>query len=141
LGIGRNLKYEGVDISTSFLKMAQARYPQLSFKETDVLDEKSFPKKKYDGFWAAAVLMHISEEHWPLMLKNIEKHMKPGAIGYITVPQERFANSDSDPRHFEIFDKARFKNLIGTRKWTVLKSGYKGSTSTNDWLWFLVQLP
>lgn len=141
LGIGRNLKYEGADISSSFLKMAKVRYPQLKFTQTDLLDEKSFPRKKFDGFWAAAVLMHIPLSKWPLMLANIEKHMKPGAIGYITVPQERFANSESDPRHFEIFDKEKFKGLISTRKWKVLKSGYKGSTATNDWLWFLVQLP
>lgn len=141
LGIGRELKYEGVDISTAFLKMAKARYPQLSFKQTDLLDEKSFPHKKYDGFWAGAVLMHIPLSEWPRMLANIQKHMKPGAIGYITVPQERFADHESDPRHFEIFTTESFKKHVGANEWKVLKSGEKGVTKTNNWLWFLVQLP
>jgi SAM-dependent methyltransferase len=140
LGIGRDLKYEGVDISASFLKMAKSRYPQLTFQETDVLDEKSFPGKKYDGFWAAAVLMHIPLSKWPLMLENIEKHMKSGAVGYITVPKERFSTA-ADPRHFEIFSTTKFKEILGSRKWKVLKSGHKDSTATNDWLWFLIQLP
>lgn len=141
LGIGRNLKYEGVDISVSFLKMAKARYPQLSFKQTDLLNEKSFPRKKYDGFWAGAVLMHIPLPQWPRMLTNIQKHMKSGAVGYITVPQERFAKHESDTRHFEIFDRERFKKQISAHGWKVLKSGEKGVTNTNNWLWFLVQLP
>jgi SAM-dependent methyltransferase len=140
LGIGRHLKYEGVDISASFLKMAKARYPQLTFQETDVLNEKSFPRKKYDGFWSAAVLMHIPLSEWPLMLENIQKHMKPGAIGYITVPKERFSKGE-DPRHFEIFNTTKFKKLAGSRKWKIVKSGTKDSTVSNEWLWFLVQLP
>lgn len=141
LGIGRNLKYEGIDISSSFLELAEARYPQLSFKQADLLDEKTFPKKKYDGFWAGAVLMHIPLPEWPSMLTNIQKHMKPGAIGYVTVPQDRFADPKSDPRHFEIFTPSSFKKQIAANGWKVLKSGKKGTTHTNDWLWFLVQLP
>jgi hypothetical protein len=85
--------------------------------------------------------MHIPLEHWPEMLSNIEGMMKPGAIGYVTVPQERFADSEADPRHFEIFDTERFTSLVGTRGWKVLETGAKGATDTNDWLWFLVQLP
>lgn len=141
MGIGRKLKYEGIDISSAFLKMARVRYPQLSFKETDLLDRRTFPKKKYNGFWAAAVFMHIPVENWPAMLENVEGVMKPGAIGYITVPQEQFASKESDTRHFEFFDKARFKQVLGGRRWKVLKSGKKETTATNEWLWFFVQLP
>lgn len=141
LGIGRELKYEGIDISSSFLKMARARYPQLSFHQGDVLDEKSFPRKKYDGFWASAVLMHVPMEDWPRMIASVSKHMHPGAIGYITVPQERFADHETDPRHFEIFTPSSFKKELGKYGWRILKTGKKESTSVTDWLWFIVQLP
>lgn len=141
LGIGRGLKYEGVDTSISFLKLARSRYPQIKFQQADVLSEKTFPRKKYDGFWAAAVLMHIPLKEWPQMLANIQKHMKPGAVGYITVPQERFPNHESDPRHFEIFTVESFKKQIGMNGWKVLKKGKKDATNTAEWLWFLVQLP
>ncbi len=141
LGIGRELKYEGMDISTSFLKLARSRYPQMAFHQGDVLDESTFPRKKFDAFWAAAVLMHIPLERWPQMLTNIQKHMKPGAIGYITVPQERFANHETDPRHFEIFTVESFKKQIASGGWKVLKTGGKESNTPRDWMWFLVQLP
>ena len=36
LGIGRKLKYEGIDTSYKFLKMARSRYPQLSFRYGDI---------------------------------------------------------------------------------------------------------
>ncbi len=141
LGIGRDLKYEGLDISSSFLKMARSRYPQFEFNQVDIVEEKSFPRRKFDGFWAVAVLMHVPLDRWPRMLENIQKHMKPGAIGYITVPQERFANHETDPRHFEIFTVESFKKQIETLGWKVLKTGKKESTATTGWLWFLVQLP
>lgn len=75
------------------------------------------------------------------MLQNVQKHMRSGAVGYITVPQERFANHETDPRHFEIFTVASFKKQISANGWKVLKTGRKKSTAATDWLWFLVKLP
>lgn len=109
--------------------------------EGDVSNAETLPKEKFDGFWAVAVLMHIPEDQWDQMLMNIQKIMKPGAIGYLTVPQERFGNSEADPRHFTIFTPDLFKSTVNARGWKILESGYKGATNTNDWLWFMVQLP
>ncbi len=36
LGIGRKLKYAGIDISKSMIKIAKSRYPQLSFIVGDI---------------------------------------------------------------------------------------------------------
>lgn len=37
LGIGRNLKYEGFDISEKMIKIARSHYPQLQFSIADIL--------------------------------------------------------------------------------------------------------
>jgi len=141
LGLGRSLSYRGIDISDTFIAIAKERYPQLQFATADLLDADSLPRQKFDAFWAAAVFMHIPESEWPEMMANVESIMKPGAIGYITVPQERFSKKENDPRHFSIFSIESFTELIGLRGWKVLDRGHKGTTSTNDWLWFIVQLP
>src|SRR5271154_3516948 len=73
LGIGRQLRYQGIDISKGMLRLAKARYPQLDFRYGDIADGKTLPKGKFDGFWAAAVLMHVPKKEWPEMLENLEK--------------------------------------------------------------------
>lgn len=141
LGIGRKLKYEGIDITKAMVKIAKSRYPQLSFKVADATKFKT--KKKFDGFWSAATLMHIPMKDWPTLLKNIESNVKRGGIGYITLPSERpNPASDTDQRHFELFTKKSFKKIADEIGWKVLKSGELEPTQTTAiWYWFIVKLP
>lgn len=143
LGIGSKLKYEGMDISSEFLKIAKSRYPNLHFYKSNILEAQTLPKKKYVGFWAAATLQHIPENDWPIMLVSLEKISKKGAIGYITVPEDRpNSSSESDPRHFTVFTSNQFKTLVSSRKWKVVKSGILPATrATSVWRWFIVKLP
>lgn len=144
LGIGRNLKYTGIDVSKSFLKIASRRYPQLPFLLGNIGDATTLPKKKYDGFLAVAVLMHIPREDWPELFNNIEKLMKPKAIGYISLPTEHPSGErkESDPRHFTLLSKEEQKEFLKERKWKILHSGEcDGFTVKNAWQWYIVQLP
>lgn len=142
LGIGRKLKYEGIDMAKSMVKIAETRYPQLSFKVADATEFKS--KKKYDAFWSAATLMHIPMKDWPKLLSNIESNVKKRGIGYITLPTERpNPPSDTDQRHFELFTKESFKKIVDERGWKILKTGELEpiQNATAIWRWFIVKLP
>ncbi|HUC31095.1 MAG TPA: class I SAM-dependent methyltransferase [Candidatus Paceibacterota bacterium] len=143
LGIGRTLKYEGLDVSSSMLRLAKSRYPQLIFKRADIGDKKTLPKKKYDGFWAAAVLMHVPVEKWDDMFTNIERITKPHAIGYITIPKERpNPASKKDQRHFSLLSRTDFLKMISARGWKVLHSGeIDGSNAPKLWRWFILRIP
>ncbi len=143
LGMGRMLKYFGIDISRNFLKIAKRRYPQMRFAYGDILDAETLPKKKFDAFWAAAVLQHIPLAQWPEALSNIERHMTRGAIGYLTVPEERPSPaSEKDRRYFELFDDKKFRAVLVPRKWRILKAGArKGKTGGVVWRWYIVKLP
>ncbi|MDP1696130.1 MAG: class I SAM-dependent methyltransferase [archaeon] len=142
LGIGKDLNYSGFDISNKLLKIARRRYPQLSFHQGNIINANTFPKKKFDGFWAVAVLMHMEKELWPLMLDNIEKHMKSGAIGFFTLPHSRPSlATEKDQRHFSFFTKGELDNIIKKRNWMVLNSGVThGKTAPVDWSWYMVKL-
>ncbi len=143
LGIGRKLKYEGLDISSALLKIAKSRYPQLSFYYRSILNKRKLPKKQYDGFWAAASLQHIPEKDWPFMLENIEYLLKTRGVGYISLSKDRpNPESKTDPRHFNLFSYQKFKKIVSKRGWKILDYGKLLSTQrTNVWLWFIVQLP
>jgi trans-aconitate methyltransferase len=143
LGIGRNLRYTGMDIAHSFLKIASQRYPQLKFIEGDVSRKDTLPKKKFDGFFAVAVLMHIPFEQWDLMFFNIESISKRNAIGYITLPIER-PNEEcaTDRRHFVTMTQKKYSAYIKSRGWKILNSGtLNGSSKKAIWKWYIVTLP
>lgn len=144
LGIGRKLKYEGIDIANSFLKIARRRYPQLTFYQGDIADGKTLPKKKYDGFWAGSVLMHVPFEKWDQMFKNIENHTKSGAIGYFSLPTEHPSGEslETDTRHFTLLSGEEQQKVIKARGWKILKKGtMDGFSKESIWKWYIVCLP
>ncbi|MCB9819492.1 class I SAM-dependent methyltransferase [Candidatus Nomurabacteria bacterium] len=144
LGIGRKLRYEGMDIAKAFLKIARRRYPQLTFYQGDISRAKTLPNKKYDGFWAGAVLMHVPLEDWGQMFKNIEKITKKGAIGYFSLPVEHPSgdNLNTDPRHFTLLTEKEQIQIIKNQGWTIIKKGtMDGFTKSGIWKWYIVRLP
>jgi trans-aconitate methyltransferase len=141
LGIGRALKYEGFDISESMIKLAKSRYPQLNFFIADLLDKETLPNKKYNAFWAGAVLMHIPSEQWDNMFDNIET-LAPSGFGYFSLPTVRpNESSDDDQRHFTLLSEEETIQYIRNRGWQLVGRG--GFTSPNKaiWKWYLVKLP
>lgn len=143
VGIGSKLKYEGVDISSALLKIAKSRYPNFNFYKSNILDRSTLPKKRYDGFWAAAILQHIPDSDWSVMLSNIEKITKKGGIGYISLPENRLSTlSEIDPRHFNLFTKNKFRSTVSSRQWKIVKSGILPAMRRSTiWRWFIVKLP
>lgn len=142
LGIGNKLKYEGFDFSKSMLKIATSRYPNLKFNYLDISDQTTLPNKKYDAFWASAVLMHIPVDEWGKMFSNLESMHKSKSIGYITIPEQKpHTRSDKDQRHFTLMTGKEFSQYIKARSWKVLKSGPIVGTNNVPWNWFIVQLP
>lgn len=122
------------------LAIAKQRYPQLHFYHANILDRKALPKKKYAGFWASAIFMHIPEDDWPTLLENVEQIIIPGGVGYITLPQQRpNPASDRDRRFFSFWDKTKLQRMIAPRGWKILASG-KMSERTAQWQWFMALL-
>ena len=141
LGLGRHLKYEGLDISTKMLAIARSRYPQLKFFKANLQKPKTLPKKKYSGFWAGAVLMHIPESDWPNLLASLQGLIKPGGIGYLTLPRRRPApESKKDRRFFSYWTPVKAKTFFKRRSWKVLNWGEMPKREAG-WFWTIVQLP
>ena len=141
LGIGRDSRYIGIDISKNLLSIAKRRYPQLDFKESNLLDYKTLPRGKFDGFWAPAVMMHIPEKDWPMMLTNIEKLVKKDGVGYLTLPEERpNPASKDDQRYFSFWTYEKLKKIVEPRGWKILQHGKMPETAA-QWNWFIIRMP
>ncbi len=144
LGIGRHLKYTGLDIAKSFFKIARRRYPQLSFVEGNIADKKSLPHKRFDGFLAVAILMHIPYSEWDTAFANLESILKPGAYGYLALPTKHPSGerANLDPRHFTILSESDQIAYMKRRGWKIIrKMTLDGSTQQQVWNGYIVQIP
>lgn len=142
LGIGRKVKYYGIDISKSFLKIASQRYPQLSFAEGDIADITTLPKKKFSGFWFNSTLHHIPPELWDQVFDNVETLCKKGSYGYISIPTGPPGEYKDDTRQVTILPNAEQRAYLKKRNWKIKHSGVMdGYNNKAIWNWYIVQLP
>lgn len=144
LGIGHSLKYYGIDISKLFLKIASRRYPKLIFNFGNIADADTLPKKKFDGFFSSAILMHVPFSAWDTMFTNIENLTKKGGYGYVTLPiaHPNLVKNESDVRHFTILNEQEQVSYMKNRGWKIINKGsLDGTTSTAVWRYYIVQLP
>ena len=86
LGLPKDIKYTGVDISSNLLLAAKAAHPNHIFIEGDITQEKTWNRlPKADHIICIAVIHHIasSKEH-QFVLKQIKKHLNPEGKVLIT---------------------------------------------------------
>lgn len=144
LGIGRSLKYHGIDIAQKFIKIASERYPQLPFTEGNIADLTTLPKKKFDGFIARSIIMHLPLSLWDTAFANIEHITKTGAYGYIMLPAQRppTVTPLDDPRHFTLLSEKEQIAYMKNRGWKIVKK-FKHATGPTKahWVGYIVQLP
>lgn len=139
-GIGEHLHYTGIDISEEMIKLAKSRYPSADLSVADI--ETYEPEEKFDAFWAAAILMHIPADQVRGVFKHIESIMKPGAIGYLTLPVERMEpESETDQRHFSLYTKEDFMRLSTELGWEIVISDKIVTKANFNWNWYIVKLP
>lgn len=144
LGIGRGLRYHGIDIAKKFVKIATQRYPQLPFTEGNIVDYSTLPKKKFDAFLARSIIMHLPFSAWDITFENIERITKPGAYGYIVLPENRppLAVQSTDTRHFTLLSEKEQVTYMKNRGWKIVKK-FKHAKGPNKahWVGYIVRLP
>lgn len=144
LGIGKGLKYYGIDIAKKFINIASRRYPQLSFIEGNVADITTLPKKKFDAFLARSVIMHLPFSEWDTVFANIAHITKPHAYGYIVLPSQRPPTMSplDDTRHFTLLSEKEQIAYMKNRGWKIMKK-FKHAIGPHkaNWTGYVVQVP
>jgi SAM-dependent methyltransferase len=72
----------GIDISSSTVADARARYPHLEFIKMDVFDLDELPRQ-FDGIWMSYAFLHVPRSMARDALKKIKGHLKPNGIFFI----------------------------------------------------------
>ncbi len=152
-GSGRDAKdlmqlgyeYIGVDYSDGLLKEARKNNPGVLFFKQSVY-ELDFPPNSFDLFWACAVLLHMPKDKIDIALRSIERVMKKGAIGCITLKKgegEKFVEGDHTgigyKRFFSFYQEEEFRKILTRNNFELLES-YETDHSNKKWLVFFVKV-
>lgn len=71
-----------------------------------------FPDGYFDGFYSVACLMHLYEKDLPETLKELNRIIKKGGKGLVSIPTTR-----NDVRDDGIDEKGRVMNVMALEKW------------------------
>ena len=145
--INENYTYIGIDPVSDFVTQARNSFPQATFLQQTVLD-LNVKTNYFDGFWCAAVLMHLSQEHLPTALANIRKTLKQGAYGIITLPisttnEFQECIDEQTGRLFSLYTPKQFARHLEDAHFSVIQKGERQQQTDrphlNQWATFLVQ--
>lgn len=140
-----NFDYIGIDASAGMLREARKRVRGGKFVKMDFYELK-FSPSVFDGFWAAASILHIPKSKVTKVLCNIRQILKPGGIGFISLKEKRSLDEgvvresrhDGIQRYFSFYRKGEFLRFLKAANFKVVKSHTLKEGDTN-WLCYFVK--
>jgi SAM-dependent methyltransferase len=132
--------YTGTDVSVGLVKEAQKNLPQATFLQQSLYD-LDFSPQSFDGFWAAAVLLHIPKKRLGEALNRLNMVLKPGAVGYISVKQGEGEGFDDQvgKRFFAYYRQAEMTEALGSAGFEVMCASARKIHEKLTWLNFWVK--
>jgi SAM-dependent methyltransferase len=145
--IGAGYDYTGTDVSDAMVKTAQDRHPGIRFLSQSVYDLQ-FPDDSFDGFWAAAIILHIPKKRLQEALAEVRRVLKPGGVGFISVKKgegEQLLVEPADggrvyKRLFSFFMPEELKNQLHTAGFETLQLKERKVNENLTWLRFIVRV-
>ena len=135
--------YLGTDISSGLIKAASKINPDAKFEKVSIYD-LNFPQP-FDGFWCAAMLIHIPKSRINEALQAIKRNMRRGAIGFITIKEgigeglEQKTELDGGGRFFAYWQNNEFKKVLTSNGFEVIEEEYRPSSERSKWLIYFVK--
>ncbi len=138
--------YTGIDFSAGMLGQARRRVKQAKFLRMDFYN-LTFKPKTFDGFWAAASLLHIPRYRIRKVLRNIRKILTDEGIGFISIKPKTTIDQGivtekkygaTIKRFFAFYTDKEFQKILKDSDFQVIKHHVlKGEVQ--DWLCYLVK--
>lgn len=140
--------YTGIDASSGMLSQARKRVKRGKFLLMD-LYKLNFPKEVFDGFWAAASLLHVPKANIASVLQGIAQIIKPGGIGFISVKQKTGMDEGmiqekkygGIKRYFAFYDRSEFQSILETNGFKVIRKHIlkENDVYKTQWLCYFVK--
>ena len=146
LQLTKHYKYLGTDASKGMIEFAQQNVPSGEFHQYN-LYKLSELDKKFDAFWAIAVLLHIPKSKIDEAFDAIKSVLKPSSIGAIAIKdgdKEGVEESDEDGYHeerlFTYWKEKDFRKALTKNQFEIVHYTYTPVTERTKWHKYLVKL-
>lgn len=103
--------YTGTEISQNMLDHARENNPYLTFLPRSVY-ELGFPDNSFDGFWAAAVLLHLPKDRVGLALSELHRVTRSGGMGFIAIKYGDGERVEADGRFFAYYSYRELEQVL-----------------------------
>jgi 2-polyprenyl-3-methyl-5-hydroxy-6-metoxy-1,4-benzoquinol methylase len=142
--IAHGYDYVGTDISANQIAVARKYNPGATFEQASLYD-LSYPEP-FDGFWAAAVLIHVPKNRIDEALSAIKRNMKAKAVGFIAMKEgdgEEIQTKDylkNTPYFFAFWQRNEFRDVLERHGMTSLYESYIPMSHGTKWLTYVVEI-
>jgi len=136
--------YFGTDISEGLLNLARKNNPGSNFLQLNAYDLDF--TEPFDGFWCAAMLIHIPKARVNEALQSIKRSMKPQAIGFIAVKEGDGEKMESRPDlHdgeflYSYWHDEEYRRVLDQNGLEVVHHGYMPTSPRSKWLTYLLKV-
>lgn len=137
--------YYGTDASRSMVQSARTAVRGAAFEVRNVYDLTGLGKR-FDGFWACAVLLHIPRARIDEALTAIRSALRAKAVGMISIKdgdkddfEVRDKNGVHEERLFVYWRKPDFEAVLARNGFTVLDYTYRPVSQRTNWHIYFVQ--
>lgn len=136
--------YLGTDVSKGLIGQAKIYNPTAEFLHSSVYDLNF--DEIFDGFWCAAVLLHVPKRRINNALASIRRSVRPGAIGFIAIKEgygekvEHDKDSEGGSRLFSYWKDKDFRTVLKRSGYKIKKFIYKPLSERTKWLIYLVEV-
>ncbi|MFH1704711.1 MAG: class I SAM-dependent methyltransferase [Patescibacteria group bacterium] len=141
--IGDGFDYTGIDASEGMLKVARGRVPDGTFLLMDFY-HLDFAPETFDGFWAAASLLHVPKKEVGEVLTEIKKITKQNGAGFISIKEKTDKNEViiqenkygvEIARYFAFYEQDEFKGILERNGFKVIKMSKKQENDERKTVW------
>ena len=149
-GTGRDAKelvklgfdYVGIDASEGMLKAAKSNVKAGKFEVGDFY-KLNFPSDTFDGFWAAASLLHVPKGEIDKVILEIRRVIKRDGVGFISVKQKstidegiiKESRGGGIERYFSFYVKNELKDILERNGFSVLNITKMEDYSRDHTIW------
>lgn len=139
--IARGYEYHGTEPTGRFVEIAQTKNPGAIFEQKSVYD---IEPDNYDGFWAAAVLLHVPRARIHEALSKLRSALRDGAIGFIVIKEgdgELVDRTDQGtyPRLFTLWQDTDFRQKLEVANFEVVQYERVFKSERTIWLRYMVR--
>jgi ubiquinone/menaquinone biosynthesis C-methylase UbiE len=138
--------YTGIDASGGMLAIARERVKGGKFQLGDFY-HLDFSDNSFDGFWAAAVFLHVPKNEIDIVLQEARRILKPDGIGFISLKQKttmdegyiKESKAGGIERYFAFYTMDKIANILERNKFEVLQITTQTEKDGTIWLCCLVK--